>query len=153
MPAERTSGTHATPTRRLTVVVGAAQVAFAAFLLGVIELILFYTGAGPPEGWVAALFVVVAWVYAGTGVVALLRRPGSLMGLLMMAGSFAWLLSGLTNTHVEALVALGLVFTTVPLALVIHLLLAFPSGRLRTRGARTIAIGAYALALVGQVPI
>lgn len=150
---ERISGSYAMPTRRLTLVVGAAQVAIAALILGVIELAAFYTGPAPREGWVAALFVVVAWVYAGAGVVALLRRPGSLMGLLMTAGSFAWLLSALTNAHLEALVALGLIFTTVPLALVIHLLLAFPSGRLRTRSARVITIAAYLLALIGQAPL
>ncbi len=153
MPDERQSGTLALPTRRLNLVLGATQVAGAALLLGLIELALFYTGPGPPRGWAASLFVATAWAYAVAGAFAWLRRPGSAMGLLMSAGSFAWLLAGLANAEIESLVAIGLIFATVPLALVIHLLLAFPSGRLRTRAARATAIGAYLVALVGQVPL
>lgn len=144
--------TTAVPARRLTLVLGAAQVATAALLLGFVELVLLFWGPGPHPPWVAALFVVGAWIYTGTGVVAWLRRPGSLMGLLMTAGAFVWLAAGLNNTTVPALVALGLIVTTLPIALVIHLLLAFPSGRLRTRAARFTVIGAYATALIGQVP-
>ena len=44
------------------------QVATAAVILGVVELVLMYSGPGPSPAWVAALFVVVAWVYAGAGV-------------------------------------------------------------------------------------
>ena len=122
------------PARRLTLVLGAAQVAAAALLLGFVELVLLFWGPGPHPPWVACLFVAGAWIYAGAGVVAWLRRPGSLMGLLMTAGAFVWLAAGLYNTTVPALVALGLIVATLPIALVIHLLLAFPSGRLRTRG-------------------
>lgn len=75
------------PARRLTLVLGVVQVAVAALLVGLIELALLYSGPGPHPPWVAALFVVGAWVYAGAGVVAWLRRSGSLMGLLMTA---AW---------------------------------------------------------------
>jgi signal transduction histidine kinase len=141
------------PVRRLRLVLSVAQVATATVILGVVELVLMYSGPGPSPPWVAALFVVVAWVYAGAGVVAWLRRPGSLMGLLMTAGAFAWLLAGLSNTNVPALVAIGLVVATVPVALVIHLLLGFPSGRLRSRPARATVLATYAVALIGQVPL
>jgi signal transduction histidine kinase len=144
--------TAAMPVRRLTLVLSVAQVAAATVILGVVELALMYSGAGPSPPWVAALFVAGAWVYAGAGVLAWLRRPGSLMGLLMTAGAFAWLLAGLVNTNVSALVAIGLVVTTVPVALIIHLLLAFPSGRVRG-GARATVLATYAVALIGQVPL
>ncbi len=144
--------TGAMPVRRLTLVLSVAQVAAAAVILGVVELALMYSGPGPSPPWVAALFVVVAWVYAGAGVIAWLRRPGSLMGVLMAAGAFAWLLAGLANTDVPALVAIGLVVATVPVALVIHLLLGFPSGRVRGQ-AQAIVIATYAVALVGQAPL
>ena len=140
------------PARRLTLVLGAAQVAAAALLLGFVELALLFWGPAPHPPWVAGLFVAGAWIYAGAGVIAWLRRPGSLMGLLMTAGAFVWLAAGLFNTTVPVLVALGLIVTTLPIALVIHLLLAFPSGRLRTRAARVTVLAAYATALIGQVP-
>jgi signal transduction histidine kinase len=141
------------PARRLTLVLGVAQVAVAVLLLGLAELALLYSGPGPSPPWVAAGLVVGAWVYAGAGVVAWLRRPNSLIGLLMTAGAFAWIAAGLVNTSVSALVAVGLVVQTVPLVLVIHLLLAFPSGRLRGDPARATVLAAYAVALIGQIPL
>ena len=131
---------------------GVAQVAVAALLLGLVELALLYGGPEPHPPWVAALFVAGAWVYAGAGVIAWLRRPGSLMGLLMTGGAFVWLVAGLNNTTVPALVAAGLIVQTVPLALVIHLLLGFPSGRARDRPTRVTIVAAYVVALVGQIP-
>ncbi len=139
--------------RRLPLLLGAAQVAAAALLLGFVELALLFSGSGPHPPWPAALFVVGAWVYAAAGVTAWLRRPGSLIGLLMTAGAFVWLAAGLLNTSVEPLVALGLIVATLPIALVIHLLLAFPSGRLRTRAARLTVLATYAVGLIGQVPL
>lgn len=141
------------PARRLTLVVGVGQVAIAALIVGFFELAMLYSGPGPSAPWVAALFVVGAWVYAGAGVIASLRRPGSLIGALMTAGAFVWLLAGLWNTSVPALAAVGLVFATVPIALLVHLLLAFPSGRLRGRRPRATVLAAYTVALVGQVPL
>jgi signal transduction histidine kinase len=141
------------PARRLTLVLGVVQVAVAALLLGLTELALLYSGPGPSPPWVAAGLVGGAWVYAGAGVVAWLRRPGSLMGLLMTAGAFAWIAAGLRDTDVSALAAVGLVLQTVPLALVIHLLLAFPSGRVRSGPARATVLAAYAVALIGQIPL
>ena len=141
------------PARRLTLVLGVVQVAIAALLLGLAELAVLSSGPGASPPWVPLGLVVGAWVYAGAGVVAWLRRPGSLMGLLMTAGAFAWIGAGLVNTSVSALVAVGLVVQTVPLALVIHLVLAFPSGRVRSGPARATVLGAYAVALIGQIPL
>lgn len=132
---------------------GAAQVAGAALLLGIVELALLFWGPAPHPPWPAVLFVVGAWIYAVAGAVAWLRRPGSLMGLLMTAGAFAWLAAGLVNTTVATLIAIGLVVATIPIALVIHLLLAFPSGRLRGSDARAAVLAGYAVALLGQVPL
>jgi hypothetical protein len=42
---------------------------------------------------------------------------------------------------------------TVPIALVIHLLVVFPSGRARTAGERALVVAAYAVSLVLQVPL
>lgn len=141
------------PPRRLALAYGAGQVAVAALLLGLIELALMFTGPGPHESWVAGLFVAGAWAYAGAGTIAWLRRPGSLMGPLMTGGGFVWLAAGLLNTPYPVLEAVGLIFTTAVIAVVIHLLLAFPSGRLRTRAAIWTVVAAYVVSLVGQVPL
>lgn len=146
-------GTRLVSARRLALLLGVAQVAVAVLFLGFVELMLLYAGNGPHPPWQAALFVVGAYICAGAGVIAWLRRPGSLMGLLMTGAAFVWLAAGLYNTTVEPLVALGTIVITVIIALVIHLLLAFPSGRLRTRPARLTVLAAYAVGLIGQIPL
>jgi signal transduction histidine kinase len=144
---------RAIPTRRLTLVLAVVQIAVAALVLGGVELALLFAGPEPSPPWVAALFVAGAWAYAAAGVIAWLRRPGSLMGLLMTGAAFVWLVAGLYNTTIPVLIAAALIVATVVIALVIHLLLAFPSGRLPDRGARLTVLAAYAVALIGQVPL
>ncbi len=116
----------AIPARRLTLLLAIAQVMLAVLLAGLGELALLYSGADAPDPpFAAALFVIGAWTYAAAGAVAWVRRPSSLMGLLLTAGAFLWLAAGLNNTDVPALVAAGQIVQTLPIALLIHLLLAF----------------------------
>ena len=49
---------------------------------------------------------------------------------LFCAGAVVWLVSGLVNTDYPAFIAAGQLVATVPVAIVLHALLAFPSGRL-----------------------
>jgi signal transduction histidine kinase len=95
----------------------------------------------------------LALLYLACGVVAWWRRPANRLGPLLVAGGGAWLVAGLQNTAVPAVIAVGLVTATLPLAFVVHLLLACPSGRLRTGLDRATAISAYAVALVLQAPL
>lgn len=55
-----------------------------------------------------------------------------------MVGGFALLVPNLANSHDAVLMALGTVVATVPYALVVHLLHAFPSGRLPTAGSASV---------------
>lgn len=58
----------------------------------------------------------------------------------------------LGNTGVPALTAVGSVTATLVLAVTVHLLLAFPSGRLPDRASRIVVVAAYAVSLVLQAP-
>lgn len=129
-----------------------AQVAVAAVLGGLVELAVLYSGAPADPSWVAALFVVGAWVYVAAGTVAWLRRPGSRVGLLLTGGGFAWLGAGLGNSFVPALEAAGTITSTLPIAVVMHLLLAFPSGRLRSGYERAITAAGYTVCLLLEAP-
>lgn len=60
---------------------------------------------------------------------------------------------GLANTSEPALIAVGQVTATCILALVVHLLLGFPSGRVRTRPAKALVGAAYFISLVLQAPL
>ena len=143
---------RATATRRHALTLAVAEVAAVALVAGLVELALFYSGVPVAPPWAVVLFVVVAWVFVAAGTVAWLRRPANDMGLLMTAGGFTWLIAGLVNTPVPALQAAGAVMAIFPVAIVIHLLVAFPYGRLRTGWERAVVIAGYLACLVLEVP-
>ena len=58
----------------------------------------------------------------------------------------------MSDDDVEALRTIGLLLKSLPLAVLLHLLLAFPSGRVSGRAARITVAAAYLVALVLQVP-
>jgi signal transduction histidine kinase len=85
--------------------------------------------------------------YLLAGFVALLRRPESRLGPLMIAGGFVSGLSALQLTHVDALFTLGSLFDILPAALFLHVVLAFPDGRLRSRFERVLVAAGYTAAI------
>lgn len=140
------------PPRPPALTLAVAQVAVVAVVGGLVELALLFSGADPAPSWVAGLFVAGGWSYVAAGTVAWLRRPGSRVGLLLTGGGYAWLGAGLANSAVPALQGAGAIVATLPIAVVMHLLLAFPSGRLRNRYERGLAVAGYAVCLVLQAP-
>lgn len=94
----------------------------------------------------------VASAYLAAGLVALQRRPHNRFGLLLGAGGAAFLAAGLENSDVPGLAAVGLICRSLPLAVTLHLLLAFPSGRVRGRTDRAVVAGGYAVALLLEAP-
>ena len=84
---------------------------------------------------------IVAASFIGTGLFAWWRRPHNHTGLLMYAVGAAFLLAALKEANAPALFGLGVVLTNLFVAVLAHLLVAFPTGRLRTRSERWL-IGA-----------
>ena len=79
---------------------------------------------------------VIFWIYFAAGLVAWWRRPRSAVGLLLMwTGLTVWVI-GLNNTSVRPFQTIAPMFTSLVLAAVVHLLLAFPTGRLRSTAER-----------------
>ncbi|MFF2388715.1 sensor histidine kinase [Agromyces sp. NPDC058104] len=124
------------------------------FVIGVLFVALELALLMPiaPEFWVIALFPAVALVWFVAGTIAWRRRPSSRTGLLIWVGGVTILAAGLLNTGLPFGVIVGSVFSTAMLAVTIHLLLAFPSGRLPDAPSRVIVVAAYVVALVLQVP-
>jgi hypothetical protein len=58
--------------------------------------------------------------------------------------------SSLGATGLPSLVAVGTIAATLPLAVLVHVLHAYPSGRLATRSSRVIVIAGYVVCLVLQ---
>ena len=110
-------------------------VAAAGLLIGVLELAVTLAGPAGPA-WAVAGFVLVAWVYLAAGITAWWRRPSNRIGAVMVLGTGSWFLANLVNTPEPGLAAIGTLVATVPLAVAVHLLHAFPNGRLSGRAAR-----------------
>lgn len=119
-------------------------------LLAAVETALLLSQPGAP--WQLALFPVSALAWFAGGAVAALRRPASGIGTIMLVGGLVLLAAGLGNAPYPTLTAVGMVVATLPLALVAHLLHAFPSGRLHGTASRVIVGGLYGTALVLQAP-
>jgi signal transduction histidine kinase len=124
----------------------------AAVLLATVEIITVLAGPLRPR-WVALVLPATAAVYVGFGVLAWLRRPSSNIGALLVLGGFLWLTAGFGNATEPALIALGAITATVPLAVIVQLLVGFPSGRLTGPLERALVIAAYFVALALQVPL
>ena len=84
--------------------------------------------------------LVVGWTFLGCGLVAWSRRRESRTGLLLAATGFAWF----AGSFAEPLVFLH----RGPL---VHCVLAYPSGRLRSRLSRAAVAAAYVAALVAPL--
>ena len=116
-----------------------------------VEIALFADrGAGP--WWLLASFPAGGLVHLAAGLEAWRRRPSNRTGPIMVLGALTWFVVALANTGTPALVAVGVVLATTPLAVVVWLLHAFPSGRLRSRTSRLTVVGGFGVSLVLQVP-
>ncbi|HWM15764.1 MAG TPA: histidine kinase [Microbacterium sp.] len=106
-------------------------IAMCAVLLGLVQIAV---GLGNPTLlWAVLFFTAVFWIWVASGLLAWWRRPDNALGALILFGGIALYLAGLGNTGVVPLVTVSAVFATAPLAVTVHLLHAFPSGRLRGR--------------------
>ena len=107
-----------------------------------------------PEGGVAVAYIGVAgaWGFVAAGVFAWLRRPDNRTGPLMIAVGLATLAAGLQFSDAALPFVLGGLFDTLIVALLVHLLLAFPSGRLAGRAARVTVAAGYVMATVLHAP-
>jgi signal transduction histidine kinase len=128
--------------------VGAAGLLVAAVQTPLIATAEF----GPDRGLWIALNWVIGVGFVLVGVYAWLRRPDNRVGALMVATGFAWFLSVLGHTEPPLLFTLGVVFDSLFVGVAIHLLLAFPSGRLESRVDRWLLGAVYAAVTLGYLP-
>ncbi len=115
---------------------------------GMAALRLAVTETGPV---VVLASAAVGLSFVTAGLVAWDRRPGNVMGPLMVLAGFLWNAGRLQGPAPFPMVAVAFVATSVGLALVIYMLLAIPSGRLGSRVDRAIVLFAF-LAGIRDIP-
>ncbi len=98
----------------------------------------------------AVLTAVVCLTFVGTGVLALRLRPYARFGVLLCAVGFASLISVLHDANRAAAYTAGVLASNLVFAVLVHALLAFPSGRLRSTSRRVLVVAAYLDVLVLQ---
>ena len=94
---------------------------------------------------------LIGWSFIATGLFAWWRRPGNNFGALMTLVGFVWFLAALVASDDRGLFAIGGLFGALPYALLLHMLVAFPSGRLETKWERILIGVAYFDTTVIQV--
>jgi signal transduction histidine kinase len=99
-----------------------------------------------------AAFTIVAGVsFIAAGLIASARRRERWTGTLMVSAGFVLFAGTLVQANRSLPFTVGLVVSGIPAAVLAHLVLAFPNGRLRSGWERLIVGGAYLNAIVVQV--
>ena len=120
-------------------------------MLTALEAVLFVSH--PAQPWEALLFSAAAVTFLSAGVVAWMRRPSNRMGPLLYLSGIIVVTAGLQNTTFPALVAAGLILGVVPIATVLHGLLAFSVRAARARlGAGAHDVGLISSPWVAEAP-
>ena len=106
----------------------------------------------PPGGrLVPVAIVVVGWGFTALGAVAVTRRPDNPTGALMIAFGASVLVSGLSLSDAPLPYLASGFADALALAVFVHLLLAFPAGRVDGGPARVVVAASYATALLASL--
>jgi signal transduction histidine kinase len=119
-------------------------IGLAAAAIGIGTLLAVINGQhNIHRGAYAALTLGIGWGFIGTGLYAWSRRPSGNMGPLMIAVGFAGQLKALAFSNDSVVFTIGSLSELLIYAVLIHLLLSFPSGRLDSRLDRVLVAIAY----------
>jgi PAS domain S-box-containing protein len=95
--------------------------------------------------------LLLGWTFIGTGLFGWSRRPDNATGRLMVAVGFAWFLGAFTDANSSIPYTIGMALGALALAAFIHLLFAFPHGRVEGKWPRLIVAAAYPVALLANL--
>ena len=127
-----------------------ALVAIEGIVVGLVALaIVLSSDHVDARGANAALGLFLGWSFIGAGLFAWWRRPDNRFGVLMTAVGFAYFLGSLTAADSSWLFTLGVLFSSLYVAVFVHMLLAYPDGRIESPALRKVLACGYSLSLVG----
>jgi signal transduction histidine kinase len=93
--------------------------------------------------------LLAGWGFVAVGLVAWRRQPENRAAHLMVAEGLTWFLPNLEGSGVPVLLDIGVWLASLNEAVMVHLVFAFPTGRLANRTQQAVVAAAYLLALVG----
>jgi signal transduction histidine kinase len=126
----------------------------AGFVLGLAAAALILTNDElEVRGAWAAGWLVVGWGFVGVGLFAWRRRPDNRVGMLMAATGFSFLFAGVGLSDLPLPYTIGQILGALYFAVAVHLLLAFPTGRLQSTLERRLVLGGYLLTTVAVIPL
>jgi signal transduction histidine kinase len=135
-----------TSLRRALLVLGAV-----GFVAGAVPLALALASEGGHQReLIAVTGPLIGWAFIGTGIFAWLRDPENRLGALMTAVGFSACIASLRVSTESWVFIFGLLFITSQWALLYHMLLAFPTGYLRSGFERLLVAGMYINSLVAH---
>ena len=139
----------ATPQRARTFTAIVAAAAVGAAAAGTVALA--HGAARDQTTTLAAVTLLAALSFVGSGLVAWRRRPEVWTGALMIAAGFCMFAGSLANFDSAVPFTIGLVVASVGAAVICHLVLSFPDGRLHSGLERVVVAGAYVVTIPLQV--
>ncbi len=132
-----------THTQRLWLTIGPF-----ALVIGLVVLWLSATSDHmSPKALIAVLALSVGWSFIASGLVAWGRRPENRTGPLMVLVGFTWFVNAVTATNSPWPFTLSVAVGDLFLAVFIHLLVAYPSGRLHGRFEKIVVWNGYVAAI------
>jgi signal transduction histidine kinase len=129
-----------------------ALVAVEGIVVGLVALaIVLSSDHVDARGAIAGLGLFLGWSFIGAGLYAWWRRPDNRFGVLMTAVGFAFFLGVLTSADSSGLFTVGVLFSSLYLAVFVHMLLAYPDGKVDSPRLRRVLACGYALSIVGPL--
>ncbi|MDX6391569.1 MAG: hypothetical protein QOJ73_2632 [Streptosporangiaceae bacterium] len=144
MHVRRWSLRHPEASRRIPLVVGVTG--------GILALVAIITtlDVAPFPRWLWLPMQLAGFSFTLSGVVLWLRRPANGTGRLMALVGLTWYIGDLQLSPVAALFAVGFCLYYLTNAVMGHLVLALPTGRLKGRFERRVIATQYVTALITQ---
>jgi signal transduction histidine kinase len=125
-----------------------------AFLMGVATFVVMLGGEhNVHRGAYASLALATGWGFVGVGLWVWKQRSAGNIGPLMIAVGLSGLLKGLAFSNDSVVFAIASLGEVLIYAVLVHLLLSFPSGRLATRLDRLLVAFTYFNTTVVQLGV
>jgi signal transduction histidine kinase len=101
----------------------------------------------------AVLVLLTGWSFIAAGLIARSRRPLNRTGLLMIAVGFGWFVGAPMSANDSLLFTIGVALNAIAGGFLIHLLLAYPTGRLQSGWERGLVVVGYVLTAFATLPV